>query len=193
MSETNLTKEIKKALRGYAPQMNSKMRTVRWAEEVDVIAGYVDSIRFEDYIANNQSYCSREKLSTQYIPPQPCKIPGNKYPCKECYGCVFHKHVYELGILTSCFEIKISKSDFESPNGHNFVGNRNYYVVPKELYLSIKDLVPDDIGIILYHGHGCLFKKKECTFREIDPGDLNRYLYNALKKWVDKGGVEQDG
>ena len=39
MSETELTKEIKIALRGYAPKMSGKMRTIRWAEEVNVGRG----------------------------------------------------------------------------------------------------------------------------------------------------------
>ena len=43
--ETSLTKNIKLALRTYKPIL-SNMRTVRWAEEVNVITGYVDFIRF---------------------------------------------------------------------------------------------------------------------------------------------------
>lgn len=179
MAESDLTKEIKRALRGYAPQMPSRMRTIRWAEEVDVGAGFVDSIRFEDYIVRTYGEYSCR------IPN--CKIQGLTYPNDHCRNCV-HKHngtVHELGIAMTCFEIKISKSDFKSKNGHNFVGNFNYYVIPKELYSDIKDIVPDGIGIILYHGHGYLKKKKECVFREVDKGDLSRFLYNALKKWVD--------
>jgi hypothetical protein len=53
-------------------------------------------------------------------------------------------------ILVVCFEIKITKADFGSKNGHNFVGNLNYYVVPRELYPQIKDLVPEGVGVILY-------------------------------------------
>jgi len=175
MAESELTKEIKLALRDYAPQMKSKMRTIRWAEEVDVGTGYVDAIRFEDYVERDDSFCARPT----------CKIDGREYPCKDCTGCVFIRRRYELGILTTCFEIKISKSDFKSHNGHNFVGNRNYYVIPKELYKQIVDLVPEDVGIILYHGHRCLIKKKDSAHKDIDQSDLSRFLYNALKKWAD--------
>ena len=41
-----------------------------------------------------------------------------------------------------CFEIKISKSDFRSNHGHNFVGNFNYYVMPKELYYEVEKEIP---------------------------------------------------
>ena len=37
------------------------------------------------------------------------------------------------------FEIKVTKSDFHSKHGHNFVGNLNYYVMPLKLYREVKD------------------------------------------------------
>jgi hypothetical protein len=167
--------------------MNSSMRTIRWAEEVRTATGFVDVIRFEDYIANNKSYCSRENPSTQYIPAQPCKIPGNAFPCKECRGCVYHKHVYELGILATCFEVKITASDFKSKNGHNFSGNKNYYAVPVEIYESIKDDVPPGVGIIVYYqDSGHMIVKRESDMRQISPEEMNYLLYDALKKWVDE-------
>lgn len=182
LAQSELTKEIKRALRNYNPIMNSNNRTIRWAEEVDVGTGYVDQIRFEDYITNiNDVY---ECLKYSQL------IDVNKPLCKKatCVGCVLKSsklHQRILGIACTCFEIKISKSDFKSHNGHNFVGNLNYYVVPKELYPGIITLVPEDIGIITYAGHGSLRKRKECIRREIAPNELNRYLYNAMKKWCD--------
>jgi hypothetical protein len=41
------------------------------------------------------------------------------------------KEVSRPKVLIQCFEIKITKSDFKSKNGHNFVGNLNYYVIPR--------------------------------------------------------------
>lgn len=179
MGESLLTKEIKKALRGYAPKMPSKQRTIRWAEEVDVGTGFVDLIRFEDYIESTRTEigCTAVRPLKSFCESQP-----------GCESCPFWMlgTTKTIGIAVTCFEIKISKSDFKSPNGHNFVGNFNYYVIPKELYPEIADLVPDGIGIILYHGHGYLKKKKECVFQDVEKGDLSRYLYNALKKWVDQ-------
>ena len=182
MSETELTKEIKKSLRNYRSILKSKNRTVRWAEEVDVGTGFVDSIRFEDYIKNiNDVYLCRKNNE---------KIDINKPLCNKesCIGCInksslLHERI--LGIACTCYEIKITKSDFKSKNGHNFVGNYNYYVIPKELYNQVKELVEEDVGIILYYGHNYLKIKKECKFKEVSKEDLNRYLYNALKKWCD--------
>ena len=89
--------------------------------------------------------------------------------------------------MTTCFEIKISVSDFKSKNGHNFCGNHNYYVVPLDIYKSIEPLVPTDIGIIVYYPLTQSMRvEKESVFKEVKPVDLVLLLYNALKKWVDK-------
>ena len=87
--------------------------------------------------------------------------------------------------MATCFEMKITKSDFKSKNGHNFVGNRNYYVMPKELYPKVKDLIEEGVGVILYYDNGTLRLKKECEFREISQENLSMYLFNSLKKWCD--------
>lgn len=189
--ETKLTKDIKQRLHYFRPAMNSSMRKIRWAEEVRTATGFVDVIRFEDYIAENKSHCSRKQPGDDK--PLPCKIPGKAFPCKECGGCIFHKHIYELGILTTCYEVKISVSDFKSKNGHNFSGNRNYYAVPIEIYESIKDNVPPGIGIIAYYQDSShMIVKRESDMRQIAPEELNYLLYDALKKWVDEApGHEQ--
>lgn len=184
IAESELTKEIKRALRGYASIMPSAMKTLRYAEEVDVGTGFVDFIRFEDYITNNEQVYRCRDLDVEIDTSNPiCNRQRNT-----CNGCVDKSSLLNkriLGIATSCFEIKISKSDFKSKNGHNFVGNFNYYVMPKELYKDVQDLIPNNIGVVLYHGHGYLKKKKECIRQDITSDELNRYLYNALKKWVD--------
>lgn len=51
-----------------------------------------------------------------------------------------------------CYELKISKSDFHSEHGHNFVGHFNYYVMPKELYENVKDEIPKHIGVYTWNG-----------------------------------------
>lgn len=33
-----------------------------------------------------------------------------------------------------CYEVKSSTDDFHSKNGHNFIGDFNYYVMPEEVY-----------------------------------------------------------
>ena len=179
--ETLLTKRIKEALRSYKPIL-SGLRTIRWAEEVNTGKGYVDSIRFENFIENEDEVYTCEKFN---FPISKAKIKCSK---EKCSGCVLKNGNLDkarYGILTTCFEIKITKSDFKSKNGHNFEGNKNYYVVPKELYENIKDEVPEDIGIILFYNNGHLRIKKECLLKDITSKKLNELLFNALKKWCD--------
>ena len=191
--ETALTKAIKKRLRYFKPALDSKMRTVRWAEEVRTETGFVDVIRFEDYIEKDSTYCRK-------IAPMPhdldnwvlrdsldgtCKLLGYSFPNPECHGCVYKQNVHVLGILTTCFEVKITVNDFKSEHGHNFVGNRNYYVVPLEIFEKVLSLVPEGIGLLVYYPSGCILVKKECVHKTIGQETLVWLLYNAMKKWVD--------
>ena len=55
------------------------------------------------------------------------------------------------------------------------------------MYQKIKDLVPNDIGIIAYYQETNNYRiKKECEFKEISHELKERLLYDAFKKWVDK-------
>lgn len=54
----------------------------------------------------------------------------------------------EKGIFI-CYEIKSSLADYRSPNGHNFLGEKNYYVMPMEIYNKLKG---EDM---LHHSIGC--------------------------------------
>lgn len=38
-----------------------------------------------------------------------------------------------------CYEVKSSVEDFHSKNGHNFIGDFNYYVMPEDVYEKVKD------------------------------------------------------
>lgn len=38
----------------------------------------------------------------------------------------------------TCYEIKVSESDFNSEHGHNLSGEYNYYVLPSDLYKKLK-------------------------------------------------------
>lgn len=48
-----------------------------------------------------------------------------------------------------CYEIKSSKEDFQSKNGHNFLGDYNYYVMPENVYEQVKEKVPYGIGVLV--------------------------------------------
>lgn len=48
-----------------------------------------------------------------------------------------------------CYEIKSCIADFNSKNGHNFIGDFNYYVMPRELYTQVKDKIPYNVGVLV--------------------------------------------
>lgn len=47
-----------------------------------------------------------------------------------------------------CYEVKSSIEDFHSKNGHNFIGDFNYYVMPKDVYEKIKNEIPYKVGVL---------------------------------------------
>lgn len=52
-----------------------------------------------------------------------------------------------------CYEVKSSVEDFHSKNGHNFIGDFNYYVMPEEVYEAVKAEIPYRVGV--YCPIGC--------------------------------------
>lgn len=48
-----------------------------------------------------------------------------------------------------CYEIKSSVEDFHSKNGHNFLGDYNYYVMQEEVYGKVKNEIPYDVGVLV--------------------------------------------
>lgn len=51
-----------------------------------------------------------------------------------------------------CYEIKSSVEDFHSKNGHNFIGDFNYYVMPEEVFDVVKKEIPHDVGVYVPTG-----------------------------------------
>lgn len=48
-----------------------------------------------------------------------------------------------------CYEVKSSVEDFSSKNGHNFLGDFNYYVMPEEVYEKVKNKIPHSVGVLV--------------------------------------------
>ena len=46
-----------------------------------------------------------------------------------------------------CYEIKSSVEDFHSKNGHNFIGDYNYYIMPSEVYQKVSAEIPFGVGV----------------------------------------------
>lgn len=51
-----------------------------------------------------------------------------------------------------CYEVKSSVEDFHSKNGHNFIGDFNYYVMPEEVYEQVKNEIPYRVGVYIPNG-----------------------------------------
>lgn len=91
-----------------------------------------------------------------------------------------------------CYEIKVSKKDFYSKCKITFVGNYNYYAMPKELYEEVKNDIPDYVGVVDEFGFN--LKKPKKVDLKVDKEkllvsmlkSLNRenykYFYKELKR-----------
>lgn len=204
MSKTDLTLRIEKAIRSYRPVnvCGIKINIVRGqhtAFEVPVTcgetkAGLIDCVRVSEYFYGLETVgkCRIHGYRKLEIPYLPLSEKDCALGCKDERDCPEYCNIHSCysnyrvcegkpNILIQCYEIKISKSDFKSKNGHNFVGNLNFYVVPSELYESIKDYVPDDIGIIIY-SKGCLRRKKDAVFKQMTDEEQKWMILNVLKK-----------
>ena len=51
-----------------------------------------------------------------------------------------------------CYEVKSSVEDFRSKNGHNFLGDYNYYVMPEDVYERVKQEIPFGVGVFVPDG-----------------------------------------
>lgn len=54
----------------------------------------------------------------------------------------------EKGIFT-CYEVKSCKNDFNSGFGRNFIGEKNYFVMPMQLYKEVIHDIENDIGVLV--------------------------------------------
>ena len=89
--------------------------------------------------------------------------------------------------IIRCYEVKVTKSDFKSKNGHNFVGHYNYYVIPEELYENVRGLVGTNIGVMVYDGWSISVKKnpKKCELKT-ELNILKNSMIRSLNREVNK-------
>ena len=59
-----------------------------------------------------------------------------------------------------CYEIKSSVEDFRSKNGHNFIGDYNYYVMPSEVYQKVSAEIPFGVGVYCPEGSSLVSVRK---------------------------------
>lgn len=205
MAKTEMTLSIERALRYYRPSETcgigiNKHRATHTAFEVPTICGttaggLVDCLRAQEYFGDIErvrvcgAYGWKKEGIRRIAIQCPYGFLDSEQPPERCddNGCKLN-YIKERGtakILITAYEIKVTKSDFKSKNGHNFVGNCNYYVVPAELYEDVKDFVPEEIGIILYLHAGSytgLRRKKECTFRPLTDEEQKWLVLSLMKR-----------
>lgn len=88
----------------------------------------------------------------------------------------------EPEIVITCIEVKSSLNDFSSINGHNLVGNCNYYLMPYEMkHKVIATEIPPEIGVLAYD-NGQIRKVKECKYRKISYLEQSWLLYSFTKR-----------
>lgn len=69
---------------------------------------------------------------------------------KEIVDCVMYNCNREI----CCYEIKSSVSDFKSSAAKTFIGNRNYFVMPLDVYEKVKYEIPIGVGVYVAVGGG---------------------------------------
>ncbi len=53
----------------------------------------------------------------------------------------------EKGVFC-CYEVKSCKADFNSGFGKNFIAEKNYFVMPMELYKEVVNEIPHYVGVL---------------------------------------------
>lgn len=104
--------------------------------------------------------------------------------CRQCGGNTL-TNSYTNEVCIAAMEIKVTKDDFHSKHGHNFAGNANYYVMPKELYNVVKSEIPEDIGVIIHEvtdKRNILRRVKECKVRQLSDSEKMWMVLSVLKK-----------
>ena len=86
-------------------------------------------------------YWARE-VTFDYATPHTVRVDYMKFkPLNNTVGGIEKGDFY-------CFEVKSCVDDFKSKNGHNFIGDFNYYVMTLAVYEEVKSLIPYNVGVL---------------------------------------------
>lgn len=103
---------------------------------------------------------------------------------------------YDTKGIFRCYEIKVSKSDFNSKAKVSFVGHYNYYVLTPELYDNeqIRGSIPDHIGIYIgsdfYSCNSMRRAKKQELL--VDEQVLKDSMIRSLTRYLDEKVKSED-
>lgn len=95
---------------------------------------------------------------------------------------------YDTKGIFRCFEIKVSKSDFNSKAKLSFVGHYNYYVLTPELYEQIKNDIPSHIGVYVggAYSHCDLVKRAKKQELQVDEQILKDSMIRSLTRYLEE-------
>lgn len=94
----------------------------------------------------------------------------------------------EKGIFI-CYEVKSCRDDFQSGFGKNFIGEKNYFVMPMAVYKEVMNDIPHNVGVLvpIPQNTGRLNADKYKEFE--NPTELSEDL--DWKLWVVKQSIQQ--
>ncbi len=102
---------------------------------------------------------------------------------------------YDTNDCFKCYEVKVTKTDFYSKCHNTFIGNYNYYVMPRELYYEVQQDIPEEIGVLVenlingkiyaYSPLRCIKKSKKQELK-VDKDILKNSLIRSLYREVCK-------
>lgn len=95
-----------------------------------------------------------------------------------------------------CYELKVTRGDFRSKAKLSFIGNYNYFVLPDELYQTVKSEIPSEIGVMVYRpfsqeyvaemlASGTFTIEKKPKFQELAVSEnelVNRYMSSLFRE-----------
>ena len=83
-----------------------------------------------------------------------------------------------------CYEVKSSVDDFHSKNGHNFIGDYNYYVMLSSVYEKVKDEIPYKIGVITLDDNDVMkiIKKAKRCDRERPVSEMLLMMFRSANR-----------
>jgi hypothetical protein len=123
------------------------------------------------------------------------------------YGCIevsfgkgYGDQYCDFATMTSdnifhCYEIKITASDFRSKCKLSFLGDYNYFVLPEELYIEVKEEIPWIVGVYIFRNGKCYCEKK-ARKRQVTIGeriDLMHGMIRSLSRLSTKDVMRGEG
>lgn len=211
MAKTELTKKIEAKLSTYRPKELGDLKINYMRDQYDMYEvpvthgtiqnGLIDYVWIAEGFRNThkEPYCFVPKIlksSLYSIESRSCTVPPemltedsyNEDCCNKCHFASYSIVQDDIRAVI-CFEIKVSKADFYSGHGQNFIGNLNYFVMPIDLYKEIADQIPPKIGCIVFSDKGkqeILRKKKDAIWQNIDESTYSELLLTAINKYRKK-------